>query len=97
MTEFGYESVSLSTVSTDCPAYECDTNPGDKCLPYCIDVAFCVSDELRSAGVELLDADHLKEIQIMEIDEIRDDLPECLGVKNQFMMDIHFGLVPIIS
>ena len=91
----GYTNIALSNVRTDrCPNFGCESNPGDKCLPYCVDMTYCVSDALyASTGTTVISDAHLGQLAQDQIDALRASLPACLGVKNQFMLDAHYSSV----
>ena len=92
MTEMGYVNVSPSLVKKgdECSQYDCSIYPGDACLPYCVDINFCVGDELAAAGVTSISTDHVALMQTQQIDLLRAALPTCLGIQDQFMLDLHF-------
>ena len=95
MTEMGYTNVSPSLVKKNdqCPPHECNVYPGDACLPYCVDITFCIGDELAATGATTLSTDHVSTMQAEQIDLFRDDLPSCLGVPDKFMLDLHYETV----
>lgn len=95
MTDLGYVNVSPALVKkgTLCTEYDCSIYPGDDCLPYCVDISFCVGDELAATGVGAISTDHVMAMQQQQIDLLRADLPTCLGIQDQFMLDLHFETV----
>jgi len=93
MENFGYENVHAAQIKkgSSCPQHECTIQPGDACVPYCLDITFCVSDELEaSTGTKILSINHVGKMQQALIDEMRKELPECLGIQNKFMADMYF-------
>lgn len=92
MEDMGYTNVIPSVLrkNDSCPQHNCDIQPGDACLPYCVDISFCTSQDLEDSGTSVLSVAHVGQMQQYQIDEFRKDLPECLGIKNKFMMDMHF-------
>jgi len=95
MGALGYKDISIGNVKSAkaCPSYPCTVQPGDKCLPYCFDISFCPGEDLVAQGISVIDLDHIKKIQEIEIDELRGKFPKCLGIKGQFMADLHFSVV----
>lgn len=92
--KYGLTDVALGNLQTDrCPSYQCNENPGHKCLPYCFDVQICgVTTDLSSWTSLSITDDQLVKIKTDAIDEVRSLIPECLGIQNQFMMDVHASL-----
>lgn len=92
MEGLGYNNVAVSNVKSDnCPEYDCDKNPGDLCLPYCLDISFCIEGQMEKS-FSAISVKHLAKIQQIEVDAFRAKLPECLGIKNKFMADMHFKM-----
>ena len=96
--EYGIDASLGNFKTQNCPAYTCDTNPGDKCLPFCVAMEICSEvTDLRSWSVASLTDVQLTHIKTQAIEEVRASpvFPECLGIRNQFMMDIHTSLVSL--
>lgn len=96
MSDMGYEQISMNNIkegTRDCPSFPCSIHPGDKCLPYCFDVSFCPGEELQARQISVIDPNHISKLQQIEIDKFRGKFPKCLGIRNQFMMDLHFSMI----
>jgi hypothetical protein len=91
LQDFGYTSVKAGDLKTgvSCPSYPCDSNPGDKCLSYCLLVDFCGQNTVAFPD------NQLEQLGQDQIDALRADLPACLGLKDRFMLDVHAGGVSI--
>jgi len=72
----------------DCPSYDCDEY-GDKCIATCCDVKICGITDLSLFTKVAISDEQLDDIKMAQIDQVRSNIPRCLGIKNQFMMDIH--------
>lgn len=93
LDEFEVDDVTVGNMKTDnCPAYTCEEPAGHKCVPYCIDLTICGLNDLSSFVSVSLTQDQIDDIKTNAIDEVRNSIPDCLGIKNQFMMDLHASL-----
>ena len=93
LKEFEIDDVKLGNMKTDnCPSYQCSEHPGHKCLPHCIDMTICGFTDLAAWTTLSITDEQIQAIQTQAIDELRNSIPDCLGIKNQFMMDVHASL-----
>ncbi|CAB9524296.1 expressed unknown protein [Seminavis robusta] len=92
LASFGFPATVGSVSDVDCPTIACTTNPGHKCEPRCATVKICLTGSAASQVPSFSDS-QLGELAQQEIDSLRSSLPACLGVKNQFMLDIHSSVV----
>jgi hypothetical protein len=88
--QFELNDVEMANMKRDgCLPYRCTEPAGHKCLPYCMTLTICGLTDLSSWTTLQITDEQLAKIQEEAIDSVRASIPECMGIQNQLMIDVH--------